>query len=196
MFLLLFFILILVGNLLHACGDVSTTAPVTWTVDRSAPRMWRCFLPFLRWRHSKAICSTHVEMFLDEIHLKLAAKDLLHACGDVSLYELVDWRYSQSAPRMWRCFRAQERPLRQSQICSTHVEMFPGPDSAASRRSHLLHACGDVSGLTAENSIFSQSAPRMWRCFPLVHMWREIGRNLLHACGDVSPVWSDRTWPT
>ena len=92
------------SHLLHACGDVS---PFVLYLDfgwKSAPRMWRCFLPFLRWRHSKAICSTHVEMFLDEIHLKLAAKDLLHACGDVSLYELVDWRYSQSALRMWRCF--------------------------------------------------------------------------------------------
>ena len=55
--------------LLHACGDVSTEAPCTWTVDRFAPRMWRCFFSTWQRKSKRTVCSTHVEMFPPTVFL-------------------------------------------------------------------------------------------------------------------------------
>ena len=112
------------GNLLHACGDVSSLHCVKSSPYRSAPRMWRCFracsppLPY------SGICSTHVEMFLLILATFLLAGYLLHACGDVSDAQYADDARRESAPRMWRCFHfCWNHPLLEV-ICSTHVEMF------------------------------------------------------------------------
>ena len=71
--------------LLHACGDVSVWKKQIETVEESAPRMWRCFYSRISCRTCRFVCSTHVEMFLQERLSKEAKESLLHACGDVSI---------------------------------------------------------------------------------------------------------------
>ena len=122
MFLMLITLLASMANLLHACGDVSAGAYSSTLGESSAPRMWRCFCPSLPARSPSAICSTHVEMFLQadakgwtSRHLLHACGDvsamvvkmrehLLHACGDVSVGIINHHVTFSSAPRMWRCF--------------------------------------------------------------------------------------------
>ena len=95
---------------------------------------------------------------------------LLHACGDVSPAGNSASVIEGSAPRMWRCFYVWFLMEVVVFICSTHVEMFPPCGLRGRPFSHLLHACGDVSGLSLRLSGGSRSAPRMWRCFsPLDH---------------------------
>ena len=91
------------------------------------------------------VCSTHVEMFL---LLKLSTfqqDSLLHACGDVSDSPTGFHFAVESAPRMWRCFSAADHRALEEDVCSTHVEMFPG----------AWNFMADTSS----------SAPRMCRCF-------------------------------
>ena len=90
-------------RLLHACGDVSLQRIRRFYLRRFAPRMWRCFPLLLQHKDDGKICSTHVEMFLHTVTLIAYDHCLLHACGDVSAWELVDQRPS---------------------VCSTHVEFF------------------------------------------------------------------------
>ena len=90
---------------------------------------------------------------------------LLHACGDVSGLTAENSIFSQSAPRMWRCFYQSEHSKKVSLICSTHVEMFPTRCCAWRSSSDLLHACGDVSTVPRPLDQLGESAPRMWRCF-------------------------------
>ena len=92
-------------SLLHACGDVSKTAEASGWDESFAPRMWRCFLPFVSALRSCQVCSTHVEMFLTSRFSQDVKSSLLHACGDVSVPRFV--------------------PLLTLLVCSTHVEMFP-----------------------------------------------------------------------
>ena len=152
------------------------------------------------------ICSTHVEMFLHTQETSRSSSDLLHACGDVSIYKIFDSVADESAPRMWRCFWKERTARAGQRICSTHVEMFPSSNKYVMPRPNLLHACGDVSFSRFRHGILQGSAPRMWRCFlRLVHGAEALGicsthvemflsvvplppkrSNLLHACGDVS----------
>ena len=159
-------------DLLHACGDVSDVLGGIGFVSQSAPRMWRCFSPYLAvsllegicsthvemfprmWRcfrpgaqgdERASICSTHVEMFLRRTPHMAYRKHLLHACGDVSDSPDIHDDFITSAPRMWRCFYRGRHFGRVHAICSTHVEMLPRPKRVPMPTSHLLHACGDVS---------------------------------------------------
>ena len=91
-------------RLLHACGDVSEIADKNYQLQAFAPRMWRCFQTAADIARTEAVCSTHVEMFLQKAHGKVHWMSLLHACGDVSG---AAWKNNQTnlfAPRMWRCF--------------------------------------------------------------------------------------------
>ena len=107
---------------------------------------------------------------------------------------------------MWRCFSVDVVPEIGRKVCSTHVEMFPARKRGAKWEYRLLHACGDVSRDRFGLSGAGESAPRMWRCFPVsmsaagssvvcsthVEMFPNLGGwaglmlSLLHACGDVS----------
>ena len=122
-----------------------------------------------------AICSTHVEMFPKTTTITTAEKNLLHACGDVSMKLFVKDGLIRSAPRMWRCFLATASP----------VSFFW----------NLLHACGDVSAKSGGPLGEGGSAPRMWRCFPQGHVLLDTALDLLHACGDVSTSTSRPTVP-
>ena len=134
----------------------------------SAPRMWRCFLGMTMEDLAKAICSTHVEMFLFSSLLVRLLSDLLHACGDVSAVNVASTMSGASAPRMWRCFQGGGLPPGRTPICSTHVEMFLLKNDVYRGKIHLLHACGDVSIAALIWSHTLSSAPRMWRCFQLL----------------------------
>ena len=153
-------------HLLHACGDVSNEACAPDCEAESAPRMWRCFYRSAYLVAHLVICSTHVEMFLFKQILIGPSRNLLHACGDVSVLELRDGDglgnllhacgdvsdafpdadcLILSAPRMWRCFPESGKGHAPACICSTHVEMFPPATTEAILGLYLLHACGDVS---------------------------------------------------
>ena len=152
-------------NLLHACGDVSTPHSSYGISQASAPRMWRCFRFAGHPRRLHHICSTHVEMFPRPCLRPSSASNLLHACGDVSQLKSVEGPFGLSAPRMWGCFPQDGTGRQSALICSTHVEMLPRPKRVPMPTSHLLHACGDVSGAYFTKAMVSGSAPRMWRCF-------------------------------
>ena len=118
----------------------------------------------------------------------------------------VTWQVS--APRMWRCFCSRSQLAGNGDVCSTHVEMFPQTLQLIQEEQCLLHACGDVSSWDGLSQQGVESAPRMWRCFPLgnhqegidlvcsthVEMFLRdaylvtLRWCLLHACGDVSPL--------
>ena len=96
-------------------------------------------------------------------------------------------------------------------VCSTHVEMFLSCIIQSILQDRLLHACGDVSAPSVRHALIRRSAPRMWRCFPLLYPvlfipWvcsthvemfptgpiiSTVRRCLLHACGDVSSAMID-----
>ena len=114
---------------------------------------------------STTVCSTYVEMFLDEGRLCSRRKCLLHVCGDVSRLPLAQLDMTWSAPRMWRCFCYQLVVDNIRHVCSTYVEMFPLETPYLVSDGCLLHVCGDVSLSTRKRQYFSWSAPRMWRCF-------------------------------
>ena len=110
----------------------------------------------------------------------------LHACGDVSIDDLLDSARWEFSPRMWRCFLSILCTVAADIVFSTHVEMFP----------HPYRDCRK----------FYWFSPRMWRCFcrrdlePIpcrvfsthVEMFLRASSSslssgsFLHACGDVS----------
>ena len=140
-----------------------------------APRMWRCFSPYLFVSLLEGVCSTHVEMFPPSCTSSAPWLGLLHACGDVSAAPLDSGAMRSFAPRMWRCFSKSWAGLFSIRVCSTHVEMFLVRHHGQPHPSSLLHACGDVS--VAENCALSALtfAPRMWRCFKNLQFYEDFG---------------------
>ena len=156
-------------SLLHACGDVSSTRRSTTTSPGFAPRMWRCFLDDKSRLTVISVCSTHVEMFPRPTMAHRLSAGLLHACGDVSACMVELPKAHLFAPRMWRCFLADDLLRCECDVCSTHVEMFLGGHRFQVSGVRLLHACGDVSRLLTTLKERKRFAPRMWRCFCPYH---------------------------
>ena len=132
---------------------------------QSSPRPWRCFLPrsdATRWR---AVFSTSVEVFLQDLIRSEVVGRLLHVRGGVSDQTAKALGCVRSSPRPWRCFFRIRFQLLRHGVFSTSVEVFPTPRPGPRTYWRLLHVRGGVSIV---NCLFKRepgSSPRPWRCF-------------------------------
>ena len=209
--------------MLHARGDVSPEVLALTTTYLYAPRTWRCFHHDRRYTTDAEVCSTHVEMFLDDERQSEICAGMLHARGDVSVTLSGLQFYHSYAPRTWRCFSLGFGQRLTETVCSTHVEMFPSRSSLDHQDQSMLHARGDVSGPVFVQHECLRYAPRTWRCFSspvLISGLRSVcsthvemflqpvpsgspSAGMLHARGDVSILrflasnatrYAPRTW--
>ena len=153
------------GGLPHACGGVSDSPATAAYDETSSPRMWGCFLmrPFSV--EAVFVFPTHVGVFPFFLSLSFFPSSLPHACGGVSpLYNVVLCGI-MSSPRMWGCFRENNRTFSEESVFPTHVGVFLILDKALSIGGRLPHACGGVSCLCTGKDDSEKSSPRMWGCF-------------------------------
>ena len=153
-------------GMLHARGDVSIEILTGSSGSEYAPRTWRCFSHAHLLYNDLEVCSTHVEMFLIYKEASKAIECMLHARGDVSVFDTMRDSCYRYAPRTWRCFFLSKWLSKTIPVCSTHVEMFQEISTVEAFKIGMLHARGDVSrSITSFGSVVSY-APRTWRCFP------------------------------
>ena len=129
----------------HPRGDVSIKKSQDLRSGAYAPRTWRCFHIENIDDEWQDVCSTHVEMFLSLLLKCVHCLRMLHARGDVSITISAQGLMIMYAPRTWRCFHCQHSCQEPSQVCSTHVEMFPHRIHKVIKVICMLHARGDVS---------------------------------------------------
>ena len=153
------------SSLLHVRGGVSGRWPLSFTVNGSSPRPWRCFLCSGAFSATGKVFSTSVEVFPNRDSATKIARSLLHVRGGVSDELADDVARDASSPRPWRCFSKQTSCGKWLAVFSTSVEVFLQADWAQSDSGRLLHVRGGVScvGYCADGG--QQSSPRPWRCF-------------------------------
>ena len=168
--------------------------------------MWGCFCRHDIRRMYKSVFPTHVGVFPEHAHCLRTGPGLPHACGGVSVEELIKSAVVASSPRMWGCFRIGIDSAWTYAVFPTHVGVFLGMLSVCCAGTGLPHACGGVSRWGWAKPKQRWSSPRMWGCFYVqsilsarrdvfpthvgvflddVHMG-QIPSCLPHACGGVS----------
>ena len=114
-------------SLPHACGGVSLQSRMSSKPFKSSPRMWGCFRTRRGPSCLTCVFPTHVGVFPLFTQVSLNLGSLPHACGGVSICQLVRSVYILSSPRMWGCFRCREVQREPDGVFPTHVGVFLHP---------------------------------------------------------------------
>ena len=131
---------------------------------------------------------------------------LPHACGGVSVNNVLQSVIAESSPRLWGCFFLAPYGLAPLFVFPTPVGVFLLLHGRRQHPESLPHACGGVSGPCWPIFAVCMSSPRLWGCFcvldgstykcrvfptpvgvfPTMRLWSTSMPCLPHACGGVS----------
>ena len=119
-------------------------------------------------------------VFQASSRLSLSKKGLPHARGGVSKGIGLLRKKRRSSPRTWGCFRDGRYGQYHHEVFPTHVGVFPYFCDLHNFCVGLPHARGGVSRFGCIRRFPSESSPRTWGCFSLLHS--------VHPCSKVFPT--------
>ena len=166
-FPLLFFFIVTLLSLPHACGGVSNSNVTRMQPTESSPCLWGCFSAGHPVLGCNFVFPMLVGVFLATFFGKKRHLRLPHACGGVS--SILDFLvcFELSSPCLWGCFCAAVSDTFARDVFPMLVGVFPCVQVRKVTGGSLPHACGGVSHRIRVTVTDEMSSPCLWGCFQL-----------------------------